>query len=91
MSLRVHHDVGFWHGTDQARCLLSSRYRGVSGLIADMLRPPSLTPSRHPVGAWRHRRTPQAFIRWAWRRDSNQSTIDRLKRFQIKALTNVAR
>jgi hypothetical protein len=32
-----------WHGTDQARCLLSSRYRGVSGLIADMLRPPSLT------------------------------------------------
>src|SRR6266702_88730 len=25
------------HGTDQARCLLSSRYRGVSGLIADML------------------------------------------------------
>src|SRR6266699_3672607 len=32
------------HGTDQARCPpLSSRYRGVSGLIADMLRPPSLT------------------------------------------------
>ncbi len=35
------------HGTDQARCLLSSRYRGVSGLIADMLRPPSLTHKRH--------------------------------------------
>jgi hypothetical protein len=34
-------------GTDQASCLLSSRYRGVSGLIADMLRPPFLTPCRH--------------------------------------------
>ena len=36
-------DVAYWHGTDQARCLPSSRYRGVSGLIAHMLRPPSLT------------------------------------------------
>ncbi len=32
----------------RARCLLSSRYRGVSGLIADMLRPPSLDPK----GTW---------------------------------------
>jgi hypothetical protein len=34
--------VAFWHETDQAQCLLPSRYRGVSGLIADMLRPPPL-------------------------------------------------
>ncbi len=39
--------VGSWHGTDQARCLLSSRYWGVSGHIADMLRPPPLTHKRH--------------------------------------------
>jgi len=26
--------VGSWHGTDQARCLLSSCYLGVSGLFA---------------------------------------------------------
>ena len=39
--------VGSWHGTDQARCLLSSRYWGVSGHIADRLRPPPLTPSGH--------------------------------------------
>ncbi len=40
-------DVAYWHGTDQARCLPSSRYRGVSGLIAHMLRPPSLTLFGH--------------------------------------------
>ncbi len=36
-------------GIDQARCLLSGRYRGVSGLIADMLRPPSLTHMYGPA------------------------------------------
>src|SRR6266700_3304898 len=92
----------YWHGTDRARCPLSSRYRGdsvaklfwaperatliqeqrlrrnidstnpsprfdycasaascrvlqqnrgVSGLIADILRPPSLTQHRHKRGA----------------------------------------
>jgi hypothetical protein len=45
--LNITWNFSSWHGTDQAPCLLSSRYRGVSGLIADMLRPPSLTHRRH--------------------------------------------
>jgi len=46
----------------QAACLLSSRYRGVSGLIADMLRPPfpdrTLAQERHhrPVSLRKNRR-----------------------------------
>jgi hypothetical protein len=49
MPAEATHNVRVWHGTDQARCLLSRRYRGVSGLIADILRPPSLTQLRHPL------------------------------------------
>jgi hypothetical protein len=44
-------DVCTWQETDQAPCLLSSGYWGVSGLIADMLRAPSLTRFGHSRGS----------------------------------------